>query len=194
MTAVAFDTLKLARSLRDQAQMTPLQSEGIATALAEAMSGAELSTKADIEGLRTEMSVQKTDTATLKTDVAILKTDVATLKTDVAILKTDVAILKTDVATLKTDVAILKADVATLKTDVATLKTDVTDLKADVATLKTDVAGIKIDLTVLGERIERRAAESEARMVRWVVGTGVAAVIAIVGTFIALFRTLPLPH
>ena len=48
MTAVAFDTLKLARALRDNAKMSQEQSEGIADALAEAMSGAELATKADL--------------------------------------------------------------------------------------------------------------------------------------------------
>lgn len=48
MSAVAFDTLKLARKLRDTAQMTQVQAEGVADALAEAMSGAELATKSDI--------------------------------------------------------------------------------------------------------------------------------------------------
>ena len=48
MSAVAFDTLKLARKLRDTAQMTQAQAEGVADALAEAMSGAELATKTDL--------------------------------------------------------------------------------------------------------------------------------------------------
>ena len=48
MSAVAFDTLKLARTLRDTAKMSQEQAEGVADALAEAMSGAELATKGDI--------------------------------------------------------------------------------------------------------------------------------------------------
>ena len=48
MSAVAFDTLKLARSLRTSAQMSQEQAEGVADALAEAMSGAELATKSDL--------------------------------------------------------------------------------------------------------------------------------------------------
>ena len=48
MVAVAFDTLKLARTLRSEAKMSLEQAEGVAQALAEAMSGAELATKADV--------------------------------------------------------------------------------------------------------------------------------------------------
>ena len=48
MTAVPFDTLKLARALRNDAHMPAEQAEGVANALADAMSGAELATKADL--------------------------------------------------------------------------------------------------------------------------------------------------
>ena len=48
MTAVPVDTLKLARALRNDAHMPPDQAEGVANALADAMSGAELATKADL--------------------------------------------------------------------------------------------------------------------------------------------------
>jgi hypothetical protein len=55
MTAVAFDTLKLARKLRDGAQMSQEQAEGVAEALAEAMSGAELATKGDLREFELKM-------------------------------------------------------------------------------------------------------------------------------------------
>ena len=55
MAAVAFDTLKLARKLRDSAEMTQVQAEGVADALAEAMSGAELATKSDINEVKSEL-------------------------------------------------------------------------------------------------------------------------------------------
>jgi len=53
MTGVAFDTLKLARRLRDKAGFTPEHAEEAAEALAEAIGGGELVTKADMQiGLR----------------------------------------------------------------------------------------------------------------------------------------------
>jgi len=48
MTAVPFDTLKLARQLRDKAGFTPEHAEAAAEALAEAVGGAELVTKNDM--------------------------------------------------------------------------------------------------------------------------------------------------
>ena len=50
MTAVAFDTLKFARSLREKAKLSPEQAEGFADAIAEAIQG-DLATKADIKAL-----------------------------------------------------------------------------------------------------------------------------------------------
>ena len=57
MSAVAFDTLKLARKLRDSAEMSQAQAEGVAEALAEAMSGAELATKGDLAPLATKVDL-----------------------------------------------------------------------------------------------------------------------------------------
>ena len=61
MSAVAFDTLKLARKLRDTAQMSQVQAEGVADALAEAMSGAELATKGDLVPLATKADLVEVD-------------------------------------------------------------------------------------------------------------------------------------
>jgi hypothetical protein len=58
MSAVAFDTLKLARKLRDGAQMSQEQAEGVADALAEAMSGAELATKGDLRELELKIDAR----------------------------------------------------------------------------------------------------------------------------------------
>jgi len=58
MAAVAFDTLKLARALRTDAQMSAEQAEGISNALAEAMSGAELATKADLRELELRLDAR----------------------------------------------------------------------------------------------------------------------------------------
>ena len=83
MVAVAFDTLKLARTLRSEAKMSLEQAEGVAQALAEAMSGAELATKADvaaseaklmaaITGVRSEAAETK---AELTAAVGAVRTD-----------------------------------------------------------------------------------------------------------------------
>lgn len=51
MTAVAFDTLRFVRTLRDKAKMSSEQAEGLAEAISEAIQ-ADLATKADLEALR----------------------------------------------------------------------------------------------------------------------------------------------
>jgi hypothetical protein len=48
VTGVEFDTLKLARQLRDKAGLKPEHAEAAAEALAEAIGGAELVTKAHL--------------------------------------------------------------------------------------------------------------------------------------------------
>jgi hypothetical protein len=49
MTGVAFDTLKLARRLREQAGFTAEHAKAAAEALAEAIGGADLATKSDTQ-------------------------------------------------------------------------------------------------------------------------------------------------
>jgi len=130
VAAVAFDTLRLARRLRDSAHMAPEQAEEVADALAEAMSGAELATKPDITAAKSE----------------------------------------------------LKAEIGAVRSE----------LKADIESVRSE---LKADFAFLLERIERRAAETETKLVRWMIGTGVAAVLTIVGavcgTGWAIIRSLP---
>jgi hypothetical protein len=56
--SAAFDTLRLARTLRDKAQFSPEQAEGMADAIAEAMQS-DLVTKVDLksemQGVRAEL-------------------------------------------------------------------------------------------------------------------------------------------
>jgi hypothetical protein len=65
VTAVAFDTLKFAQTLRNKAKFTPEQAEGLSEAFAQA-SADQLATKADITDLRTAV---KADIADLRSDV-----------------------------------------------------------------------------------------------------------------------------
>ena len=76
MNAIAFDTLKLARSLREKAKLTTEQAEGFADALTEALQS-ELATKGDVSAPGQQ---PKGDIATLgqqtKSDFSALRLDV----------------------------------------------------------------------------------------------------------------------
>ena len=95
MAAVAFDTLKLARALRTEAQMSAEQAEGVSNALAEAMSGAELATKSDLIATETALKSDLASTeAALKSDLAA--TD-ASLRSEIAAVRRDLAETKADI-------------------------------------------------------------------------------------------------
>ena len=89
MSAVAFDTLKLARTLRDTAKMSQEQAEGIADALAEAMSGAELATKADIAAVKADIAAVKADLVAVEMGLRAELSHVAT-KAALADTKTEI--------------------------------------------------------------------------------------------------------
>ena len=61
MNAVAFDTLKFARSLRDKAHLPPDQAEGISDALAEVFAGS-IPTKSDIDDVRSDIEALRIST------------------------------------------------------------------------------------------------------------------------------------
>ena len=54
MSAVAFDTLKFVRTLRDKANMSAEQAEGLAEAIAEAIDG-DIATKTDFATVKAEL-------------------------------------------------------------------------------------------------------------------------------------------
>ncbi len=57
MTTIPFDTLKLARSLREKAHFAPEQAEGVADALSEAFQ-AEIATKTDLRELEYRLTIK----------------------------------------------------------------------------------------------------------------------------------------
>ena len=113
MAAVPFNTLKLARRL-ESAGFPPKQAGDTAEALADAMSGAELATKADLGAVRADLAAVKTE---LKAEIAALR---AELKGDIAALRAE---LKGDIAALRAE---LKGDIAALKADIELLRRDLT--------------------------------------------------------------------
>ena len=72
MTAVAFDTLRFVRTLRDKAKMSSEQAEGLADAIAEAIQN-DLATKTDIAAVRTDIEAlrlaNKADLAETKAEI-----------------------------------------------------------------------------------------------------------------------------
>lgn len=57
MSAIPFDTLKLARTLRDKAKFQSEQAEGVADALAEAFQD-EMATKTDLRELELRLTIK----------------------------------------------------------------------------------------------------------------------------------------
>lgn len=82
MTAVAFDTLKFARALREKAKLSPEQAEGLADAMVEVLDG-NLATKADIREVRGDIEALKLQT---RADIDALK---LTTKADTEALRSE---------------------------------------------------------------------------------------------------------
>ena len=85
MNAVPFDTLKMAQRLEEAGFAAP-RAAGAAEALAEALTGADLATKGDINALRSEL---KADIGSLRSE---LKGDIASLTSDIELLRRDMTI------------------------------------------------------------------------------------------------------
>jgi hypothetical protein len=75
MNAIPFDTLKMARKLEAAGFPGP-QAAGAAEAMAEAMSGAELATKADLQAVK----------ADLEREIGLVRTD---LTREIGLVRTD---------------------------------------------------------------------------------------------------------
>jgi hypothetical protein len=96
MNAVAFDTLKFAQALRDKANLSPTQAEGISQAFSEAIAG-QLATRDDLANLATKDDLAALRSATKDEFAAFrgaTKEDMTALRTDLAALRTDVNILE----------------------------------------------------------------------------------------------------
>ena len=65
MTAVAFDTLKFARALREKAKLSPEQAEGLADAMVEVLDG-NLATRGDIRDVQADIQSVRSDIEALK--------------------------------------------------------------------------------------------------------------------------------
>ncbi|WP_287748351.1 DUF1640 domain-containing protein [Methylobacterium sp.] len=109
MSAVAFDTLKLARTLRDKAKLSPEQAEGFAEAIADAVQ-ADLATKADLKA--TEVALG----ADMKASETHLGAEIARVESE---LRAEIKSVANDLKATETSLkAEIKAQVAEGKSDV----------------------------------------------------------------------------
>jgi hypothetical protein len=120
MSAVAFDTLKFAQNLRDKANFSPTQAEGISEAFSEAIAG-QLATRADLVALATKDDLAALGKAT-KDDLAAqgkaTKDDLAALgkatKDELTALSKELAEFKLET---RNDFARLENKIEGLKTE-----------------------------------------------------------------------------
>ena len=89
--AVAFDTLKAATRLQNEAGFNEKQAHVLVATLAEGI-GENLATKEDVAALRSEMAT--------KEDIAVLRGEMAT-KEDIAVLRGEMAVLRGEMRELE---------------------------------------------------------------------------------------------
>jgi hypothetical protein len=96
MNAIPFDTLKMARKLEAAGFPGP-QAAGAAEAMAEAMSGAELATKADLLGVKAELQQEiRLVRADLTRDIGLVRSD---LEREIGHVRTDMTAMETRLST-----------------------------------------------------------------------------------------------
>lgn len=83
-----------------------------------------------------------------------------------------------------------KTDLGALHGDVAAVRSDMTVLRSDMAVLRSEMAALRSD-------VEAMIAAVELRLIKWVIGVGVAAVLALTGVIWTatqlILRALPHP-
>ena len=120
MTALAFDTYKAVKSLREAGADEAL-AEAVVATVGDAIGG-NVATKADLAEVN-----------------AALKADLAEVKAE---LKSDIAIVKTDLAEVKAE---LKGDIAEVKTEIAEVEAR---LYRHLWVMAAGIVGLTVSLTV----------------------------------------------
>lgn len=91
MSAVAFDTLKFARALRERAHLSAEQAEGLSEVFAEAVQGG-LPTRADLQGLEGSVKAEFVAVRSeMKAEFAAVRSE---MKTEFAAVRSDMELLE----------------------------------------------------------------------------------------------------
>ena len=110
MSAVAFDTLKFAQNLRDKANFSPAQAEGVSQAFSEAITD-QLATRGDLADLATKADMAALSAAT-KADMAALS---AATKDDIADVRKEMGAFRLQV---KDDFARLEVKIESTRSQI----------------------------------------------------------------------------
>jgi hypothetical protein len=110
MSAVAFDTLKFAQNLRDKANFSPAQAEGVSQAFSEAITD-QLATRGDLADLATKADMAALAAAT-KADMAALS---AATKDDIADVRKEMGAFRLQV---KDDFARLEVKIESTRSEI----------------------------------------------------------------------------
>jgi hypothetical protein len=98
MTTAPFDTLKLARALRDKAGFSQEHAEAAADALAEAV-GEQIATSQDIRDVRTEIDLFRTDT---RAEFAAVRSEIDALRAE---MHAEFAAVRAEFAAVRSELA-----------------------------------------------------------------------------------------
>ena len=120
MNAVAFDTLKFAQNLRDKANFSPTQAEGISQAFSEAIVG-QLATRADLGVLSTKDDAAAFAKATKDDMAALAKATKDDMAAFAKATKDDVTDLRNEFVAFKLQT---KDDFARLESKIDTSKSE----------------------------------------------------------------------
>jgi len=148
MNAIPFDTLKMARKL-EAAGFPGAQAAGTAEAMAEAMSGSELATKADLVGIKTDMAGIKADLVAVKEDVVAVKHE---LTREIELVRTDltreIELVRTD---LTREIELVRTDLTReIARETGLVRTDLTrEMVASETRLTAAIAGVSSGLELL---------------------------------------------
>jgi hypothetical protein len=123
MNTIPFDTLKMARRL-EAAGFPGAQAAGAAEAMAEAMSGSELATKADLVGIKADLVVVRDD---LTREIGLVRTD------------------------LTREIGLVRADLTReIERETGLVRTDLTrEMAASETRLTAAIAGVSSNLELL---------------------------------------------
>jgi Protein of unknown function (DUF1640) len=169
MNAVAFDTLKFAQALRDKANLSPTQAEGISQAFSEAIAG-QLATRDDLANLATKDDLAALRSAT-KEDLADLR---GATKDEFAALR---SATKEDLAAFR---SATKDEFAAFR---GATKDDMTALRSDLAALRTDVNTLEAKIEA---KIDAKIEASKSEIIKWMFGTIGFQTIIVLGAVVAL--------
>ncbi|MGX7703624.1 coiled-coil domain-containing protein [Methylobacterium sp. Gmos1] len=175
MTAVAFDTLKFARALRERAHLSAEQAEGLSEVFAEAVQGG-LPTRADLQGL--EGSV-KAEFVAVRSEVAAFQ---AETRGEFAAVRAELAAFKAETrnefasvrAEMKAEFAAVRQE---MKTEFAAVRSEMkTEFAAVRSEMKTEFAAVRSDMKLLEQRMTIKLG---------------AMLVALVGILLAAIRYMP---